>query len=569
MPVYDIPAAGSAWTFDADLSNAVGAAGFRVRYRSRKPDGSFDPLYFAGIRVFRGEANPDLVRIRPRVEGLEETLVLGVVDRNGTARGDETSVAGSLTGRDLIALALDRYPAAAFTLAGLAVQPGGALGYGETFQTAVRRLAQEAGLAVLFDCRDYKLGKPLPVTTDRTVAEYLAALLAPLRWAEKRRTDVWIEGNTLRVAERGRNARGTVQVRAERVLLEALEKTALPAVDGVRVEGATYEVEEDDAPQGAAIAGLPFGTPYTTSFGPFTVTKTAGGKTTTYIDEGQDWYDEAGRLLHSFRKVTYLLMDSLPTSRVESWEKDCTFWVDSTRPYDGAPKTESEIFRVLDVWSTAGGGKQAGTEIVREKDTDWRYFEDTGDVLAEDGFEVEKDESGKTLPLAVRTQRTWRYRYRRSKGRVLRDWEIVEFDPATGAVSRTFGNTEVGAFNADAGRPPLAARAGKRMASRRISAGPEATSGRFRLEQSEMLGAAADCEAVRQDLIDEHASVRIGAAFSMAPDLRVKVGKTLEVLGAPAWWPASSFLVTAVHAEASGEGRMSMRVETVAWAAAP
>lgn len=564
MPVVEIPP--ERWAYNADLGDAPAAASFSATYRSRKADGSFDPVFFNGIQVYRGGSNPHLVRIKPTVDGLTETLVLGVVDRNGVSRGDDGDVAGLLSGRDLIALALDNYPTAPFTLDGFTVKADGTLAFRETFKGAMRRLASEAGLTVLFDCPDYELGKSVPVTTDRTVAEVMQELLRPLRWSVKNRVDVWIEGTTLRVARRGQAARGTVAVDAARIHVERMDRTSLPAVAGVRVEGAGYEVEEADT-GGAGLPSLD-GQPYSTSQGPFTVTRTVAGKTTTYIDEGTQWYDGQGRMTHSFRKCTYLLLANEPTTRVESWEKTCTFFVDSTVPFDGAPKTERETYRVLQAWPVEGGGVSGGEEVIREREAEWRYFADNGDLLMEDGFEVEKDEEA-TLPLPLKTNRVTKYRYRRSGGRILRDQEITEQDPATGAVTRSFGTTDQGPFNADAGqRIEGVARAGKRMARRLVSAGPEPTSGKFRIERSELLGDAADCEAIRQDLIDEHASIHLEASFAMEPDLRVKPGKVLTVQSAPAWWPATSWLVTAVAKDATGDV-FGMRVEGEAWQAAP
>lgn len=557
MPVLEIPA--KTWSYTADLGDAPAAAAYSATYVARKNDGTFDDQFFSGIRVFRGEADPHFVRIKPTIDGIQETLMLGVVDRNGAVRQRGGALAGFVSGRDLIALALDRYPSAPTTLDGFTVNADGALAPRETFKGALRRLAEAVGLTVLYDCPDYKLGRSVPVTTDRTFGEVMQELLRPLRLSEKWRVDVWVEGTTLRVARRGQEARGTVIVDAARIKLERMEKTALPAVDGVRVEGASYEAEEDEI-GGTQVAGLVSitGQPYGTPFGPFTVTKTVAGKTIAYVDEGQQYYDAKGRMTSSFRKVTYL-----SSIRTEKWEKTCEYYVDSTLPYDGAPKRETETYKVDQIWVT-----QQGEEIVRQRDASWQYFGDNGDLLAEDVFEVEKDEQAK-LPLPVNIERTSRFRYRRSAGRVLRDYETTEVDPGTGAVSRTFGTTDQGPFNADAGQKVSGvAHPGRRMAQKTVAAGPEPTSGKFRLEKSEYLGSEADCEAVRQDLIDEHASVRLGVSLDMEPDLRVKPGKVLTVQGAPGWWPTAQFTVIAVSKEAESRG-MGMRVDGVAWLAAP
>lgn len=568
MPtVTDIPA--ERWGVRSDFSDAPAAMSYDVTYRTRKADGTFDPVFLDGVKVYRGEADPDKVRIRPTIEGITETLLLGIVDRNGVARdADAKGVLGALTGRDLIALALDTYPAEAFTLDGMV---GAGASYRETFYGAMRELAERAGLFAVFDCPDYRLGTSLPVPADRTLGEAMQELLRPFRWSEKHRVDVWVEGEAtpvLRVARRGNNARGVVVVDASRVLVEAMEKTALPIVDDVRVEGASYETEVPDGGGSGGGTPDPGGNPYSVSYGPTTISKTVAGKLTSYVEDGTRWYDGQGRQLAEIRRVVYLILDGQATTRSELHQRTSTFWVDSTKPFDGAPKNEAESYIVTQLWPAQAGGFTSGPETVSVKSTDYTYYEDNGDTFGEDVFELERDEGGAS-PLPDKLNRSTRVRWRRSGGRVLKDVEIVEVDVGTNIPQRSFATTVIGPFNADAGQVSGgAARPGYRMERGQIAAGPEPTSGRFRVESSELLGHEDDCEAIRQDLIDEHASVRWEAAFAMVPDLRVKPGVVLTVQNAPAWWPVASFTVTGVQKDRDQAG-YSMRVQAVAWEAAP
>ena len=108
MPVIN-EVKGIRWSVSHDLSGGLAARMFDVLYTKVNGVSVWDETQYNLIEMYRGESDPDLVRIRADWDGDERDVVLGVVDRSGREQTDE-GVAGTLSGRDKAALVLDRFP---------------------------------------------------------------------------------------------------------------------------------------------------------------------------------------------------------------------------------------------------------------------------------------------------------------------------------------------------------------------------------------------------------------------------------------------------------------------------
>src|SRR3989304_267937 len=277
MSIFDVVAFD--WSVDSDLEAAgIFASGYRARYsQPLASNQQWDNGIFGGINGYRGESNPDIVRIRGEFEGMADIVIVGIVDRNGISF--QNSVIGDLVGRDLLALMLDKYPTpSTFVL-------------GSDVITAIVSLAAMAGLSVVYDAPSYILGRDVAITADRTIAEWIEDFLAPLRWADRHRVDTWIESNTLYVADRMEFARGSVSLPYDRVILERMEETALPIVDGVYVEGASYDALE------------PLSGEITSNTEEDVQTTISGNTTTVITTRTTEWLDALGRLFRRDRSI--------------------------------------------------------------------------------------------------------------------------------------------------------------------------------------------------------------------------------------------------------------------------
>src|SRR3970282_888080 len=96
--------------------DVLSAAGFSVSYQKVDSGRHWDPALHNAVRAYRGEATPDKVRIFARADGLRRRLVEGIIDEK--QRSEEGSVSGAFSGRDLMALLLDRRPSESFELEG-------------------------------------------------------------------------------------------------------------------------------------------------------------------------------------------------------------------------------------------------------------------------------------------------------------------------------------------------------------------------------------------------------------------------------------------------------------------
>lgn len=552
MAIFDIDAITA--DVDWDLDDTLASGAYRIQYS--KVNGSFqwDSTYYDSIGLYRGQVDPDLVRIRLTDPlGIQEEVMLGIVDRSGRQRDGGNGVVGSIAGRDLLALVLDKYPTTATTLQGVTIYQADPYVSSDAtivpvtnFTDALTELVGLAGLGgVLFDLGgdDYPIGRSIPVTTDRTYGEVLADLLTPWRWSEKHRADVWVEGDVLRIARRGLNARGTVNVEYEMLTVHRYEKTVKPAGD-VRVEGATYEVlvPSHDQPPG-------------TDDDIRVTTNHVTGPTAraSYTETLIEYYTD-DKLEHTVRQRSY--DDFL---RFETWVANSTFIRDPSSEADGNKDTETETHTVADNRSGENPWYPL-QKTVSTKNAKWNYYSDTGDTQSADVTETEYDESAEDeLQLPIKDFRVSNQHYSRSVTQVVRQSQTSEFDPDSGALRTQFGLPEVAPFR---GRGALGIeRPGTRREQRKFSAGPETAHLKF---SSELLGSDAACLLIHGRLVDEFAGTRLGISITLPADFRIKHGMALQVLNAPAWWDASNFLITASRIHSAHDGLM-MDLEGVAW----
>lgn len=351
---------------------------------------------------------------------------------------------------------------------------------------------------------------------------------------------------------RDTNLRGNRQIDAARVFVDEEEKTALPDVDDIRVEGWTYQQPVDDLPA-SATPGMPWTSPFTVTPDKRTVTLSVQGREETYTVEEVEYYNQRGQLYQTYKKVVYL-----SKVRSEVHQKTITFEEASALPSYGNKVEEVETLTVYDY----SGSNQINNEVVREVRTKWTYFSDNGDTRTMDKFEVTKAETG-TSPLAVDKTVSTRQVFRRSLGQIWRETEIVEMDSA-GLVSRSFEVSEIGPFKLtySTGVPTAS---GKRMQSVTLASGGETAQVRFR---SDLVADQASLDQLRTWLLDEYGSVRRYLRMHFAPKVDIRVANRLEVLNPPSDWAvASGIFVKSVRASRNGD-QARMEIEGLTWAAA-
>ncbi|MDR7497934.1 MAG: hypothetical protein QN174_13370, partial [Armatimonadota bacterium] len=536
---------------------------FRVTSRRQTPSGVWDPTIYDGLALYHGEADPDLVAILADVDGLRRTLLVGVADEHARRERDGV-VTGELAGRDRMALLLDRSPASTFTLEGAVYDPdAGQLNYHESFVGAVQRVCAAAGVPVrVGSVIDYKLGSSVVVSPDRTFAQALTELLAPLRWSERYKVDAWWEDDHLHIGPRS-DPLGTVPVDAARIVEARVAKDwALPPGD-VRVEGFTYQREVPDLPAGdTPTPGLPWTTGYEYVAPERRVSLTVQGKTESYTVQEIEYYNARGQLRGTYKRTQWH-----SKNRVDEMRSSIEFVEDPTSAAFGNKLREHETHYVRDVAYDANGQPVRNIdEVVRERRIEWDYYEDTGDVRRMDALEVYRDEAAGTSPLPLDKREITRQRFRRSMGQIWRDTEVVTFDEG-GLIRRSVESREIGPFKltVSAGSPSgaaSAARPGYRMKTVAVASGPEDAPHVF---SSSLIGDQASADAIRAQIAADGAVLRYRVTLTLAPDLRIRPGRTLQILNADSWWTVTSCYVYAVRMERSG-GRAAMQVEGVAWA---
>lgn len=541
------------WSVNQDLSSPLTAAGFTAKYDKVNGQLVWDPSQYNNIKLFSGETNPDLVRIKATYDGVEQEVILGVVDRSGRAQG-ATGVLGTLVGRDRLALALDGYPAVASSLQGITVDPVSNSHIPQKRYTeAVSELASAAGLSVLFSIGtdDYAIGKTIPVTTDQTFGEMLAQLLEPWRLSDRYAHDAWVEGTTLRVVRRDLAA-GTVQVEYERLEVTNYGKSRLPAVNAVRIEGADYEVLVADPD---AVGGCPGIRNTAISF-------VGIDAETSYTETEAQHYNALCQLVLIVRNRVYGDL-----KRSEVWTTTMTYLDDPDSAAHGQKVTEIQEHRVTD----SREGNAFLQDLASKKTTVWSYYEDNGDVATEDVLEQRFGKEVDSIPTDGKKDRLdeskrilTSYRYVRSAGQLFRFWDTTETDAIKKKVTHESGQSEVGPFKVGAQSGSVVP-FGKKQESRQIVCGP---ANARRVESNDLIGDAVAACLIQTRVAEDHNRIRLDITARMLPDHNVKVGRILQIQNAPAWYDTSSFYIIASTVRATERGA-TQELRGVAWLAVP
>lgn len=554
------------WAVSHDLSALLNAASYEARYQKTDTAKRWVSTIYDGIELYGGEADPDQIIIRAKFDGNDDEVIRGVVDRS--SRGQNArGVVGVLAGRDMMALVLDRYPNAAFTIQGITVVNNLPV-VGQTYRQAVQIVAGLAGLSVIWnvDTDDYDVGKTIPVTTEQTFGQVLAQLLEPWHLSRKYGHDAWISGTTLNIVRRDLGA-ATVSVPYGRLRVTEYHKTRLPTVNDIRIEGATYETIVDDPD---SLDGDCPGIRQTV------VSVLNNDPKQAYTETTAEHRDEFCRII---LYVKHRLFGDLIRSETEI----------KTFTYDGT--TDRIASMVREIRETDGrqfspvppATENLGYELVadlREREvTVFSYYED-GDVETEDVFiqkyggkdqkflsgtadpdEIEFDEdatvkdtnSNRQLDTLIESERTVRsYRYIRTAGYLVRFVDQTDTNVLKGTVTRRFGQDEVSPFKAGASIGSTIPR-GKKQETAQISCGPETAKHK---EVSDMLGNEATACLLRTRLTEEHTLELLDIQVEMLPDHNIKAGRRMNITGVPAWFDATNFYILSVDTRKDGNGAL-------------
>jgi hypothetical protein len=601
MAIFEVTGV-KTWNYSLDVDDALSAARWDVTYERIKTDSTWDPFLVTNLKVFHGEAAPDLVDLNVTLDGVSKLLVQGVVDRNGWTDREGGVVQGMLSGRDQMALALDKHPTLGFL-----VGPGTTL---TTFGSVVNKIAGLAGLQVRFGVpgsssgpgsapNDYVIGRQFAVSIDQSWASVLANLLTPFRWSEKWRVDSWIENPTqagqkalLVLAKRNYTnpERGTITVDASRLLVNRMEKSRLLTVADVLVLGATFTVVIQDPNGPTAGTSTVSRQVNITNNTPNTITLNCpGGGTTTIVPGGIiESYNETEtttttlfsdnviRPTSKTRTRTYLIRFGGGCGNTVRYETETWTWT-YTQP--GGPSTQflsATQSHVLQVTDAFGGGTIA-TQNVINASTQWAYFPDsTGDVQTEEIVNIQLDEKAQidpitgNLPISVDTHT--KKTFIRMGNQLILETVVNRFD-GFGNIIDTQEDRTLAPHPETAPGSGTSILKGSIQLQNQFFCGTllrvgQSSPGFLRKEQSDLLGTNTDCCNIRTDLLDEHASTKVSASFSMAGDLRVQPGVVIVVQNAPVWWASAGlptrFYVTSVQHRATSE-YYDLDIEAVAW----
>lgn len=541
MPtIHDIRAID--WHLSHDLSTPLTARGFDITYMEILSNRTWDPTMYDQLAIYKGEANPDLVRIRAEYDGEEREVVVGVADRSGRRQSDR-GVVGVLNGRDRMALALDGYPTTAFTIDGINVVNNAPVTR-RTYQEAVADIASRAGLAVIFDIGtdDYAVGASIPVTTSTTYGRVLADLLEPWRLSEKFAHDAWVDGTTLRIVRRDLGVSPTVQINMERLLVSDYRKSRLVDLTDVRVEGVSYQTLVDDPAAGCApiefqSKDYDTGDPKTSYHEQIVILRNAKCQVTRL--ERQVVYDD--NLLRETTITDYNYLN-LPGSE-----------------HDGLKSTELE-----QVYETnTRTGFSLFYDLKKKTSRTWEYDAVTGDTLFEDEEIIDYDSKvGSPIDTLNESSRVVKStRYVRSFGQLFRTIKETRIlTGAAGTVANTAVSSEVSPYKV-APSQGTTVPYGKKQETVKISAGAESAK---RTEQNDLIGDNAAAALIRTRLLTEHGNVRVDIVATMAPDHRVVPGRFVQVLSSPSWWDVSTFYVLATDVR-HDDGGAVQEVRAVAW----
>lgn len=562
MPIIN-EVKGIRWHVSHDLSGGLAARMFDVAYTKVNAVNVWDSGQYDAIELYRGESDPDLIRIKAEWDGDERDVILGIVDRSGREQTDD-GVGGFVSGRDKAALVLDRYPSAAFTLQGNTVV-NNALVPGLTYKQAVEQVATQAGLTVVWNIGtdNYNLGRSVAVTTDQTFGEVIALLLAPWRFGEKYSHDAWVsdDGLTLNVVRRG--LLGSVNVAFQRLTVNRYEKRALPIVNDVRVEGQSYET---------VVSSTMFSS-FCDPLTPETITRDFDGQSPSqsYTETTQIFRNTACQITEV--KITQAYKDNLRTVVKRLL---FMYWLSPGNPIDGKVKTQTYEHRDTNgqIGSAqrinADGTQSAGeaaqfshTSTLRESMTKkFDYYGDNGDAKTtdEEHRKFENPVIGPGVPLKIvsgwdESNRTYKqFIYVRGKGQTHRIVAVQNYRIIANALSPTGQEVQCEIPPYEVTEQVTSAVAqGSRQQTVTLSAG---VTGSKRLERSELLGDDTSIALIRTRLVEEQNLKVVEATISALPDHLIKPGWTLVIEGKPAWFDISSLYVLSSDIEGDERGAL-------------
>jgi hypothetical protein len=547
MPIIDINA--TSWDAQHDVDDAFSAASYRAAYEFLDANKRWDPTIFNTTPIFKGETNPTIIRILDQSDGLQQTVIQGVVDRS-SFRFDGRKIVGEVAGRDFMSFVLDRHPTKPFTIPGspLVTAPSP---FADTFQGAISKIAAKAGIQVVFvGVPNYQLGKPVPVTIDRTFGDIMQELISPFRITEKFKVDAWMEGQgQMVIAQRNyvTGPRGNVTVDASRILSMLMAKTSLISITDARVEGAQFRIEVPEE----------FCSPTVSTHGKIILSRPSGAKVDAAVDE-TNYYDGNCNLVRTVTVYNFLnvVVPAKNESVLVPWVQVEEITYTFVPPHIPA-QTEDKLLR-SQTRTIKEGSSFASLFLTFDEAHEWLYFVDApGTVKSHITGTRKFDSKGVFETHTVETKL-----YRRTGAQTILD-QITESFDASGVLVSHNRTTTISPTLVDHEQGKVAS-PGKKMVTSVIVCGPNLLTGTMRLERNELLGTISDCCLIRGHILGEHASTKIAASFSMAPDLRVKPGIVLTIQNAPSFWPATMFYITSVRISYSRNSQR-MDVEGLTW----
>lgn len=567
MPEFPIDA--FEWSVSHDLSALLNAATYEARYQNSNAQMGWSPTIYDDIELYGGEADPDLVVIRATFDGNTAEVMRGVADRSSREQGPR-GVNGVVAGRDKMALALDRYPDAPFTIQGIMTNSGGGVTVipGQKYREAVQIVAGLAGLSVLWNVGtdDYDIGRTIPVTTEQTFGQILSQLLEPWHLSRKYGHDAWIDGTTLRIVRRDLGE-ATVSVSFDRLRVNDYHKTRLPAVNDVRVEGATYETIVDD---------------------PEAIGEECPGIRETAIsvfnaDPKQAYTETTAEHLDAFCRLILFVKNRIYGDLIRSeLEIKTISYVGNTDRIDNIVReireTDGRQFSPVPP-SNENLGHELVADLREREVTVFSYYED-GDVKTEDVFiqkyggkdqrylsgtsspseiaydadaTVKDTNSNRQLDTLIESERTVRtYRYIRTAGYLVRFVDQTDTNVLKGTVIRRFGQDEVSPYKVGASTGSTIPR-GKKQETAQISCGPTTAK---RVETNDMIGDATSACLLRTRIVEEHGLELLDISVQGLPDHNIKAGRRMNITGAPSWFDATNFYILSTEISKGSRGAL-------------
>jgi hypothetical protein len=558
---------GIRWRVSHDLGGGLSARTFDVAYTKVGALNVWDSGQYDQIELYRGEAAPDLIRIKAEWDGDERDVILGVVDRSGREQTDE-GVAAHVIGRDKAALVLDRFPAAAFTLQGNDVVDN-VLVPNLTYREAVEEVADQAGLTVSWNVGtdDYNLGRSIAVTTDQSFGKIIAQLMEPWRFGEKYSHDAWVSDDGLVLHVVRRNLLGSVNVDFNRMTVNRYEKRVLPDINDVRVEGQSYETVVASGTLGLCDPIFP--ETFVRSFG--------GGLPSQNYTETTKVYK------NTVCQVTKVEITQQYADNLKTVVKTVlfTYWSAPGTPKDGKVKTQTYEHRETNSQTGAVNPlKTDGTQgasvnvtfsysnVLRESMTkEFDYYSDNGDTKTTDESHEKADRpvgptgldptAGGLVADYRPSHRTFKqFTYARGVGQTYRIVAVQNHRLINERIEPTNNEVQVEIPPYTVSEATLAAvNQGFKQETVTLSAGGEDAK---RVEQSDLLGDQTSIDLIRTRLLEEQDLKIVEASVNMLPDHLVKPGWTLVIEGAPSWFDISSLYILSSDIDADEHGAIQM-----------